>query len=220
VRQQIDDGFVSADTAPLMAQVALRNGPFTLTTSFLSIRPTDTIHDQQNVRGQFEGRLQWQAPQRTQSWDLGSTGKGILIGMLSAFGTAALVTLLVAIFYFLRYTSSGRILLDRFGRPGEFDDEQQFLRDEEDALADMDDLQRAEYQRAKGQYKEASNQAETTLTRYFSFRASKSTRVDTNGHFIISISSNTGEGCVGLGVRAGTRDRQLLCGGADRDRVL
>jgi hypothetical protein len=102
------------------------------------------------VRWQIHDRPQWRTPQTTQNWDLGSTGKGILIGMLSAFGTAALVTLLVAVFYFLRYTSSGRILLDRFGRPGEFDDEQQFLRDEEDALAEMDDLQRAEYQRAKG----------------------------------------------------------------------
>nr|POE94724.1 protein ssh4 [Quercus suber] len=81
--------------------------------------------------------------------DLGSTGKGILIGMLSAFGSAALVALVIGIVYFFRYTSRGRIFLDRIGRPGEFDDEQQFLREEEDALAEMDDLQRAEYHRAK-----------------------------------------------------------------------
>ena len=42
------------------------------------------------------------------------------------------------------------IFLDRISRPGEFDDEQQFLREEEEALADMDDMQRAEYHRAKG----------------------------------------------------------------------
>lgn len=84
--------------------------------------------------------------------DLGSTGKGILIGMLSAFGTAALVGLVVAIFFFFRYTSHGRILLDRFSRPGEFDDEQQFLREEEEALAEMDELRRAEYLRAKGEF--------------------------------------------------------------------
>lgn len=82
--------------------------------------------------------------------DLGSTGKGILIGMLSAFGSAALIALVVAILYFFRHTSRGRIFLDRIGRPGEFDDEQQFLQDEEDALANMDDLQRAEYHRSKG----------------------------------------------------------------------
>jgi hypothetical protein len=81
---------------------------------------------------------------------LGSTGKGILIGMLSAFGSAALVGLIICIVYFFRYTNRGRIFLDRISRPGEFDDEQSFLREEEEALADMDDLQRAEYFRAKG----------------------------------------------------------------------
>jgi hypothetical protein len=133
-----------------MAHAAQRDGPLTLTTSFLSARPTDSTFEQTDVRWQIHDRPQWRAPQTAQTWDLGSTGKGILIGMLSAFGTAALVALLVAVFYFLRYTSSGRILLDRFALPGEFDDEQQFLREEEDALAEMDDLQRAEYQRAKG----------------------------------------------------------------------
>lgn len=81
---------------------------------------------------------------------LNSTGKGVLIGMLSAFGSAALVALILGIVYFFRFTSKGRIFLDRIGRPGEYDDEQAFLREEEDALAEMDDLQRAEYMRAKG----------------------------------------------------------------------
>lgn len=80
----------------------------------------------------------------------GSTGKGILIGMLSAFGSAAFVVLVFAIFYFFRYTSRGRIFLDRIGRPGEYDDEQALAREEADALEDMDDLQRVEYLRAKG----------------------------------------------------------------------
>ena len=83
---------------------------------------------------------------------LGSTGKGILIGMLSAFGSAALVALIIAIVYFFRYTTRGRIFLDRIGRPGEFDDEQQFLREEEEAMGEMDELQRAEYLRAKGEH--------------------------------------------------------------------
>jgi len=81
---------------------------------------------------------------------LSSTGKGILIGMLSAFGSAALVAIILAFVYFFRYTNRGRIFLDSIGRPGEYDDEQAFLREEEDALDDMDDLQRAEYLRAKG----------------------------------------------------------------------
>lgn len=70
--------------------------------------------------------------------------------MLSAFGLAALIVLIVAIIYFFRYTSRGKIFLDRIGRPGEYDDEQAFLQEEERALEEMDDLQRTEYLRAKG----------------------------------------------------------------------
>ncbi|KAL8873869.1 MAG: hypothetical protein Q9174_000724 [Haloplaca sp. 1 TL-2023] len=79
----------------------------------------------------------------------GSTGRGILIGLLSAFGSAALVVLIFAIFYFFRHTNRGRIFLDRLGRPGEYDDEQVFAREEAEALEDMDDLQRTEYLKAK-----------------------------------------------------------------------
>ncbi|KAL2863697.1 SSH4 family protein [Aspergillus lucknowensis] len=78
-----------------------------------------------------------------------STGKGILIGLLSAFGSAAVAVLVLAAFFFFKYTQRGRILLDRMGRPGEFDDEQAFMREEADALEVMDDLSRSEYLRAK-----------------------------------------------------------------------
>ena len=88
----------------------------------------------------------------------GSTGKGILIGMLSAFGSAALVVLIFAIFYFFRYTSRGRIFLDRIGRPGEYDDEQALAREEAEALEEMDDLQRVEYLRAKGAFRQQFSQ--------------------------------------------------------------
>ncbi|KAL9615158.1 MAG: hypothetical protein Q9167_000364 [Letrouitia subvulpina] len=79
----------------------------------------------------------------------GSTSRGILIGILSAFGSAAFVILIFALFYFFRHTTRGRIFLDRIGRPGEYDDEQAFAREEAEALDEMDDLQRAEYLRAK-----------------------------------------------------------------------
>jgi hypothetical protein len=82
--------------------------------------------------------------------DAGSTGKGILIGMLSAFGSAFLVLVMVSIVYFFKYTIRGKIILDRIGRPGEYDDEQAFAREEAEALEEMDDLQRTEYLRAKG----------------------------------------------------------------------
>lgn len=84
--------------------------------------------------------------------DGGSTGRGILIGLLSAFGSAGVAVLVLAIFFFFKYTSRGRIILDRIGRPGEFDDEQAFAREEAEALEQMDDSQRAEYLRAKGWY--------------------------------------------------------------------
>jgi hypothetical protein len=78
------------------------------------------------------------------------TGKGVLIGMLSAFGSAAIIALILLIIYFFQYTQRGRIFLDRLGRPGEYDDEQAFAREEAEALEDMDDMQRMEYLRAKG----------------------------------------------------------------------
>lgn len=80
----------------------------------------------------------------------GSTGKGILIGILSAFGSAGVAVIILAIFFFFKYTQRGRVILDRIGRPGEYDDEQAFAREEADALEWMDELQRAEYLRAKG----------------------------------------------------------------------
>lgn len=86
------------------------------------------------------------------SGNSGSTGKGILIGVLSAFGSAAFAVLILVIFFFFKYTQSGRIILDRIGRPGEYDDEQAFAREEAEALESMDDISRSEYLRAKGEW--------------------------------------------------------------------
>lgn len=84
--------------------------------------------------------------------DGGSTGRGILIGLLSAFGSAGIAVLVLAIFFFFKYTSRGRIILDRIGRPGEYDDEQAFAKEEAEALEQMEDSQKAEYMRAKGEW--------------------------------------------------------------------
>lgn len=81
-----------------------------------------------------------------------SPGRGVLIGILSALGSALLAICLLALFFFFKYTAHGRILLDRLGRPGEYDDEQAFLQEEERALEAMDDIQRSEYLRAKGKH--------------------------------------------------------------------
>ena len=118
----------------------------TLSTSYLRLSPTtlhpdpawrETTHEGTNIVINISSSND-------------STGKGILIGMLSAFGSAAFVVLVFAIFYFFRYTSRGRIFLDRIGRPGEYDDEQALAKEEAEALERMDDLERVEYLRAKG----------------------------------------------------------------------
>lgn len=78
------------------------------------------------------------------------TMDGIVIGLLSSLGSAIFIILVFLVVYFFRYTASGRIFLDRIGRPGEYDDEQAFAREEAEALQSMDDMQRTEYLRAKG----------------------------------------------------------------------
>ncbi|KAK1062096.1 Protein ssh4 [Friedmanniomyces endolithicus] len=146
-----------------MAQIRLEDGfgiP-TLATSYVAAQPTSTVaaswrtgdtSDWEPVDERWrytDDEASWRGWAGYRTHELGSTGKGILIGMLSAFASAALVACLVAMVYFFRFTNRGRILLDRISRPGEFDDEQQFLREEEEALAEMDELHRAEYFRAK-----------------------------------------------------------------------
>ncbi|KAI0439941.1 ssh-4 [Xylaria telfairii] len=74
---------------------------------------------------------------------------GIIIGLLSSFGSAVIVAIIFLVIYFFRHTASGRIFLDRIGRPGEYDDEQAFAKEEAEALETMEDMQRTEYLRAK-----------------------------------------------------------------------
>ncbi|KAL5042837.1 hypothetical protein BDW71DRAFT_210846 [Aspergillus fruticulosus] len=139
---------------------AFWDAPSTLATSIRTTSPsletninTPRILDSQHVASKLARGMP------TASWDQGnggsisvsgsSTGKGILIGVLSAFGSAAVAVLVLTAFFFFKYTQRGRILLDRMGRPGEFDDEQAFLREEAEALEVMDDLSRSEYLRSK-----------------------------------------------------------------------
>ncbi|KAF1998346.1 SPRY domain-containing protein [Amniculicola lignicola CBS 123094] len=89
-------------------------------------------------------------PVRIMQYDnIGPTARGIMIGIFSVLGAAGLVLIMVAIVYYFKYTQQGRIFLDRITRPGEYDDEQQFAKEEAEALEEMDDLQRIEYMRAK-----------------------------------------------------------------------
>jgi hypothetical protein len=80
----------------------------------------------------------------------GNALNGVVIGLLSSFASALLIAIISLGICFFRYTASGRIFLDRIGRPGEYDDEQRFAAEEAEALETMDEMQRTEYLRAKG----------------------------------------------------------------------
>ena len=136
---------------------SLRGIHTTLTTSILPSAPTvPSLSDEAKANIQALLASQQAAVQSAPSAQLQTQGSnestinGVVIGLLSSFGSAILIALIFLIVYFFRYTSSGRILLDRIGRPGEYDDEQQYAREEAEALEEMDDLQRTEYLRAKG----------------------------------------------------------------------
>lgn len=75
---------------------------------------------------------------------------GVVIGLVSSFGSIILIALVIFIFWVSGCANTGRIILDRLGRPGEYDDEQAFAREEAEALETMDDMTRQEYLRAKG----------------------------------------------------------------------
>lgn len=94
--------------------------------------------------------------------DLGSTAKGIMIGIFSVLGAAGFCMIIASVIYYFRYTQRGRIFLDRLSRPGEYDDEQQFAKEEAEALEEMDDIQRTEYLRAKGTSRDARRTAAST----------------------------------------------------------
>jgi hypothetical protein len=128
----------------------------TLSTAIMSATPISLDAASQETQAKIQALLASQGnPVRPGNNDVwiqrdSSTMNGVFIGLMSSFGSAVLIALIVLIVYFFRCTSSGRILLDRIGRPGEYDDEQAYAREEAEALEEMDDLQRMEYLRAKG----------------------------------------------------------------------
>lgn len=139
----------------------LRGTPTTLSTTIVST--TQTIADalSQTAGSRIVAAVQDQQRLSSHNGDVqeqrtDSTLNGVVIGLLSSFGSAILIAVVFMIVYFFKYTAGGRILLDRIGRPGEYDDEQAYAREEAEALEEMDDLQRTEYLRAKGLYMSVS----------------------------------------------------------------
>lgn len=129
-----------------------------------------------------------------------STINGVVIGLLSSFASAILIACIFLIVYFFKYTSSGRILLDRIGRPGEYDDEQAFAREEAEALEEMDDIQRTEYFRAKGMFFDDLYVMFDTDLVCLSIRTIKPTRFIIDRYFLITILGNSRKGCFCLGI--------------------
>jgi hypothetical protein len=193
-----------------------------ITSTFQAVATDQARH---NIEALLEQLQHNQNEARVQGNGGGSTINGVVIGLLSSFGSAILVALIFAIVYFFRYTSSGRIILDRIGRPGEYDDEQAYAREEAEALEEMDDLQRAEYLRAKGKITAVLSphiQSIWSLSAIanfvaFSVHSSKPTRFFTHRHFIITVLGDSGERCFSMGIRARTRDCELFCRRADGD---
>jgi hypothetical protein len=103
----------------------------TLATSMLRANPS---------QGMLHGDSSSTAPRESNmevTTQNNSTLNGVMIGLLSSFGSALLIVLIFLVIYFFKYTAGGRIILDRIGRPGEYDDEQAFLREESEALEEM-----------------------------------------------------------------------------------
>lgn len=74
----------------------------------------------------------------------------IIVGLISSFISAFLIALVIGLVYLYRNSNSTG-WLDFLTRPGEFDDEQAFLKEEAEALERMSEMQRTEYLRAKGE---------------------------------------------------------------------
>jgi len=74
---------------------------------------------------------------------------GVILGLICSFGSTLTICLIIVAWWYFRISDQGRILLERFSRPGQFDEEQRFAVEEAEALQTMDPSQKAEYLRAK-----------------------------------------------------------------------
>lgn len=182
--------------------------PSTLATSLRS-QPSSYLSESTSVATPNHNELQIQQNATPASIvinisDGGSTGRGIIIGLLSAFGSAGIAVLVLAIFFFFKYTNRGRILLDRIGRPGEFDDEQAFIKEEAEALEQMDEMQKAEYMRAKGEIYRDFDVPSEFLLMYSSIRSSKSARDHPDRHIAIAVPCYPRKRRFSMGIRTRT----------------
>lgn len=153
---------------------------------------------------------------------------GVLLGLICSFASTLTICLIIVAYWYFKISDQGRILLERFSRPGQFDEEQRFAVEEAEALQTMDPMQKVEYLRAKGKCLcrgfcnagmcSAEEERVSTmlacsylvsvgfvmifgiLTMICSLHTSKPARVRSDGHLVVTIPGHPGEGCVGLGV--------------------
>lgn len=197
--------------------------PTTLSKSYL---PNDYAQSTPSAATLMAEASHHDAVRIARATDLGSTAKGIMIGIFSVLGAAGVCLIITSIVYYFRYTQQGRIFLDRLSRPGEYDDEQQFAKEEAEALENMDDLQRMEYMRAKGTSQCTRTGSDALVVwqgpwlTNRSFCTGKPSRIRSDRHLLIAVLGNTREGRFRMGIRTGAGDCELFCRRPDRDRVL
>jgi hypothetical protein len=140
---------------------------------------------------------------------------GVIIGLVSSFGSIILIALVIVVFWVSGCAGSGRILLDRLGRPGEYDDEQAFVREEAEALETMDEMARTEYLRAKGKTYPCRSMGRNTVAPLRSrcwlpscssanlrnsFRHRQPAGISADRHLAITVSGNPGKGRFSVGI--------------------
>lgn len=139
-------GIISNQRSRLKSNSAVRPDPYLPSIPTVS----DNMYRDLDTQSSSVGDTYDQVFSSTETAATSPATQGLAIGLLSAFGSAALVGLVILVIYLFRNTSRGRIWLDRIGRPGEYDDEQALAREEAEALELMDEISRQEYFRAKG----------------------------------------------------------------------
>lgn len=120
--------------------------------------------------------------------------QGLFFGLFFGLGGGILLLIILSAIIYCRYAHSGRIRLGA-GGPGELDDEQRLLEEETAAMQQLDVSQQESYYRAKGN-------ATCIKHELIGIRISRtvSTRECFNGYFVIAISFDSGERCLGMGV--------------------
>lgn len=81
-----------------------------------------------------------------------AAGQGLLIGLLAALCISSLIGLGLTLVYVIKWSRHGRILLNSFGQPGVFDDEEENNRLEAEHLHLMTPIERRGHEDGQGEF--------------------------------------------------------------------